>query len=64
MYHEADSNVGVEDVQKPGIVSLILPHVEEVEGVPAEAEDEEDGGGDDHKDMEAGDISASRHLHD
>ena len=64
MYHEADSDVGVEDVQKPGIVSLILPHVEEVEGVPAEAEDEEDGGGNDHKDMEAGDVNVSRHLHD
>ena len=64
MYHEADSNVSVEDVEKPGLVSLVPPHVEEVEGVAAEAEDEEDGGGDDHKDMEAGDVNVSRHLHD
>ena len=63
--HEADSDVGVEDVEKPGLVSLVPPHVEEVDGVAAEAADEEEGGGDDDEDMEAGqDVSVSRHLHD
>ena len=63
--HEADSEVGVEDVEKPGLVSLVPPHVEEVDGVAAEAAEEEDGGGDDDEDMEAGqDVSVSRHLHD